>query len=111
MATVAQGVIASCPVFMPALTEQEAILGYIESECERVASAIDRTRGEISLLREYRTRLIADVVTGKLDVREAAAALPEEPDGPEPPDEADHPMDEDATVADGLDTASEEVEA
>ena len=29
------------------------------------------------LLDEYRTRLIADVVTGKLDVREAAAALPE----------------------------------
>ena len=33
--------------------------------------------GEIELLREYRTRLIADVVTGKLDVREAAADLPE----------------------------------
>ena len=33
---------------------------------------------EIDLLREYRTRLIADVVTGKLDVREAAAELPEE---------------------------------
>ena len=32
---------------------------------------------EIDLLREYRTRLIADVVTGKLDVREAAAELPE----------------------------------
>ena len=29
------------------------------------------------MLQEYRTRLIADVVTGKLDVREAAAALPE----------------------------------
>ena len=33
---------------------------------------------EIDLLREYRTRLIADVVTGKLDVREAAARLPED---------------------------------
>ena len=31
----------------------------------------------IDLIHEYRTRLIADVVTGKLDVREAAAALPE----------------------------------
>ena len=30
-----------------------------------------------ALLNEYRTRLIADVVTGKLDVREAAAELPE----------------------------------
>jgi hypothetical protein len=33
---------------------------------------------EIELLREYRIRLVADVVTGKLDVREAAARLPEE---------------------------------
>ena len=32
----------------------------------------------MDLLREYRTRLIADVVTGKLDVREAAARLPDE---------------------------------
>ena len=36
-----------------------------------------QTEREIGLLREYRTRVIADVVTGKLDVREAAAALPE----------------------------------
>ena len=34
-------------------------------------------RAELSLLNEYRTRLIADVVTGKLDVREAAARLPD----------------------------------
>jgi type I restriction enzyme S subunit len=40
---------------------------------------IDRTNGEIALMREYRTRLVADVVTGQLDVREAAAKLPEEP--------------------------------
>ena len=35
------------------------------------------TRREIDHLREYLTHLIADVVTGKLDVREAAAELPE----------------------------------
>jgi type I restriction enzyme S subunit len=29
-------------------------------------------------MQEYRTRLVADVVTGKLDVREAAARLPDE---------------------------------
>ena len=42
---------------------------------------------EIDLLREYRTRLIADVVTGKLDVREAAARLPDEAEEPEPLDD------------------------
>jgi type I restriction enzyme S subunit len=42
-----------------------------------MATAIARLEQEISLLREYRTRLIADVVTGKLDVREVAKGLPE----------------------------------
>ena len=37
--------------------------------------AIARARRQIELVQEYRTRLIADVVTGKLDVREAAASL------------------------------------
>jgi type I restriction enzyme S subunit len=40
--------------------------------------ATSRLEREIQLLREYRTRLVADVVTGKLDVRAAAARLPEE---------------------------------
>ena len=51
-------------------------------------TAADAER-EIALLREYRTRLIADVVTGKLDVREVAARLPDEAEAPEPLDEAD----------------------
>ncbi|MBK7780278.1 MAG: hypothetical protein IPJ58_05710 [Ardenticatenia bacterium] len=41
-------------------------------------TAITRLTREITLLREYRTRLVADVVTGKLDVREAAARVPDE---------------------------------
>ena len=45
-----------------------------------IDSAIARAHRQIDLLQEYRTRLIADVVTGKLDVREAAAQLPDEPD-------------------------------
>ena len=43
-----------------------------------IDAAIARTQRQIELIEEYRTRLIADVVTGKLDVREAAAGLPEE---------------------------------
>ena len=43
-------------------------------------SAIARARRQIELLEEYRTRLIADVVTGKLDVRAAATGLPDEED-------------------------------
>ena len=47
-------------------------------------SAIARAHRQIELLQEYRTRLIADVVTGKLDVREAAARLPDEADDQDP---------------------------
>ena len=38
-----------------------------------IDSAFARARRQIDLVQEYRTRLIADVVTGKLDVRAAAA--------------------------------------
>jgi type I restriction enzyme S subunit len=54
------------------------ILSALAAEMGRLSELINRARGEISLLREYRTSLIADVVTGKLDVREAAARLPDE---------------------------------
>lgn len=54
-------------------------------------TALSRLEREIELLREYRTRLVADVVTGKLDVREAAARLPDEAslDSAEDPDSAE----------------------
>ena len=59
---------------------------------------------DISLIREYRTRFIADVVAGKLDVREAASRLPEESANsfePDPAGEADDPelIAEEATEA------------
>ena len=63
---------------LPTVDEQESIIRWIKSismQAERNAALGDR---EVALLQEYRTRLIADVVTGKLDVREAAAELPEE---------------------------------
>ena len=66
---------------IPSFTEQTAIVEYLDKATTDIDSAIDRARREIELLKEYRTRLIADVVTGKLDVREAAFKLPEAPDG------------------------------
>lgn len=60
----------------PPLPEQAAIVEYLGNASAEIDAIIDRARREISLLREYRTRLIADVVTGKLDAREAARSLP-----------------------------------
>ena len=65
------------PVALPSLAEQEAIGIHLDSIADRTARAVSSARTQISGMHEYRIRLIADVVTGKLDVREAAAALPE----------------------------------
>ena len=70
--------------------------------------AISAARREIDLLREYRTRLIANVVTGKLDVRESAAQLPDEVEEQELLDETDALIDGDGATADDLDTTPEE---
>ena len=45
-------------------------------------------------MQEYRTRLTADLVTGKLDVREAAAHLPVRPTAPAAEPATDEPMEE-----------------
>ncbi len=57
---------------------QHQITTALNEETAHLRATIDRAHNEIALLREYRTRLISDVVTGKLDVREAAANLPDE---------------------------------
>jgi type I restriction enzyme S subunit len=62
----------------PPYEEQERIVEAITQKTHHIDRAISQTQREINLIREYRTRLIADVVTGKLDVRQAAANLPDE---------------------------------
>lgn len=61
----------------PPIAEQTAIVAYLDKATADIDTAIARAHRQIELLQEYRTRLIADVVAGKLDVREVAAALPE----------------------------------
>lgn len=74
---------------VPNLDEQRLISRYlldIDSNLSKMITGLRRLAGasrsaeerKTSLLFEYRTRLIADVVTGKLDVREASASLPDE---------------------------------
>jgi len=89
---------------LPPIEDQRRIVGYVETEAAGLDSGIDRMKREINLLREYRTRLITDVVTGKLDVCEAAAQLPEDARAgieAEPTDESDDTelIDEEATEA------------
>lgn len=85
---VSRSMLGGFAIPLPPLPEQLAIITYLESAIATVDETIGRQQRQIDLLREYRTRLIADVVTGKLDVREAAANLPDESEmPPEPCDE------------------------
>lgn len=68
------------PVLRPPVDDQRVIIDHIKRETEELERATQAARSEIELLREYRARLTVDVVTGKLDVRAAAAELPDELD-------------------------------
>lgn len=57
------------PVALPPRDEQQLIIQFIEEESQLFDEAIIRAQREIELMREYRTRLISDVVTGQVDVR------------------------------------------
>lgn len=67
---------------LPSIEEQAEILKFIGIESTKNKAAISVTEREIALMQEYRTRLTADIVTGNLDVREAAAKLPDLPTDP-----------------------------
>jgi restriction endonuclease S subunit len=54
---------------LPPIEEQEQIVAHLRQALVGCDKAIDKVRSEIDLIRQYRTRLVADVVTGQLDVR------------------------------------------
>ena len=65
----------------PPRPEQERILERLSAVLAPLERQSRRASHVVGLVREYRTRLVADVVTGKLDVREAAARLPQDEGG------------------------------
>ena len=79
-------------ISLPPIKSQLRISGMLQIE----SHVRQQVRLSELLLNEYRTRLISDVVTGKLDVREAASQLPEEAD-------EEDPVDKDGPLADDMD--------
>jgi type I restriction enzyme S subunit len=67
----------------PIRPEQERIVEDVSTVVAPFDMSAAKAQGLIDLMREFRTRLIADVVTGRLDVRDAAARLPDEVEMPE----------------------------
>jgi type I restriction enzyme S subunit len=58
-------------ITLPLIEEQELTVQFTESESAKIDHTISRIENEIELMKEYRTALISEVVTGKIDVREA----------------------------------------
>lgn len=65
------GLKISCPI----ISEQHQIVAHIESETAILTTTISTIEKEIALTEEYKTALIAEAVTGKIDVR--GYAVPE----------------------------------
>lgn len=59
----------SIPFFLPPADEQRAIVSYIEEKCQKIDSLTTELQSEIDYLKEYKQRLIADCVTGQVNVQ------------------------------------------
>ena len=101
MQNIGQDVIRNLLLTLPSLDEQRNVVVALEAQTSTLLTALAQANREIALLREYRTRLIADVVTGKLDVREEAEKLPNK--APELLDEMEELL-QDEGAAEELDT-------
>ena len=66
----AVGLIKNLNIGVPNIDEQILIKNFIEIENLRIQILIDKSQQEIELLKEYKTALISEVVTGKVDVRD-----------------------------------------
>ena len=58
-------------MLIPPIEEQNAIVEYLDKKTSEIDTLISSIQKQITLVKELRTKLIADVVTGKIDVREA----------------------------------------
>ena len=74
---IGEGDVREVGVARPPIEEQHKIVGWLDHKSRDANRGISTVMSEIGLIQEFRTRLIADVVTGKLDVRALAASLPE----------------------------------
>ena len=67
---ISKGALRQLRVIVPPIPEQKNIIADLDKQCSFIERAIEIQEQQITLLREYRTRLISDVVTGKMDVRD-----------------------------------------
>jgi type I restriction enzyme S subunit len=68
--SITQGILKNTSLWIPTLSEQELIIKFLDVETNRILHLKNSTLKEIELLKEYKTALISEVVTGKVDVRD-----------------------------------------
>ena len=66
---ISQGQLGNLKLVLPDMNEQKQIVNQILISTKRVDEIITKSKQEIELLKEYKTALISEVVTGKVDVR------------------------------------------
>lgn len=99
-----QSYMKAIPIPVPPKDEQDVILDRLGQECTPLETTAERAAREIGFIQEYRERLIADVVTGKLDVRHIEiAALADEPTTDDDDAMEEGLEDNDAEVMEGAD--------
>ena len=76
--------LGSAVILLPPLAEQSSIVEHLNKANQDIDTVSTQARRQIELMEEYRTRLIADVVTGEIDVRDAAERLPSRGDDYDP---------------------------
>lgn len=101
--------LANFRVQLPPLDEQVQIISELDGQIVVLEAAIGTVSRQVSLLGEYRTRLIADVVTGKLDVREAALQLHEETEDAEKFEETNAEITSEADETDAMEETLESI--
>jgi type I restriction enzyme S subunit len=73
-ASLGQTLLKNLPVLLPSMEEQRAVGERLDIQCEKIDRLISAIQKQISFFHEYRTRLISDVVMGKVDVRGVVVA-------------------------------------
>jgi len=69
-ASLSQDLLKRLPVLLPPFEEQKAIVQNLDRRTEEIDQQRSKVRKAINLLKEYRTALITNAVTGKIDVRQ-----------------------------------------
>lgn len=68
-ASLSQELLKRLPTLLPSINEQQRIAIFLDKKTSEIDVVISKSKQEIELLKEYKTALISEVVTGKLDVR------------------------------------------